>query len=232
MMPNRPVVLAFDGIETVFALEPLPDRLRAVGLPADSLRVFFVGMRRDAFALEVSRVYRPFREVAAATLEVMMTNAGVTPEQAKLVSVLEGFAELPLHPDVRPAFEHVRSAGIRIITLTNGSAENTRQLLANAGVLGFVEKTISVDAVGHWKPLCDVYLHAAQAVEIEPSRLRLVAAHAWDTHGAKQAGLVMGWVQRQDKRVLSVMSPPDAHEETPLEVVEKPLSLPVDVTEA
>ena len=231
MMPSRPVVIAFDVIATLFALEPLADRLRAVGLPADSLRVFFAGMLRDAFALEASGVYRPFREVAAATLEVMMANAGVTPEQAKLASVLEGFAELLLHPDVRPAFEHVRSAGIRIITLTNGSAENTRQLLARAGVLGFVEKTVSVDEVGHWKPHRDVYLHAAQAVEIEPSRLGLVAAHAWDTHGAKQAGLVTGWVQRQDKRVLSVMSPPDVRGETLLEVVEKLLSLPVDVKE-
>jgi hypothetical protein len=35
MMPNRPVVMAFDGIETLFALEPLADRLRAVGLPAE-----------------------------------------------------------------------------------------------------------------------------------------------------------------------------------------------------
>jgi hypothetical protein len=35
MMPNRPVVIAFDVIETLFALEPLADRLRAVGLPSE-----------------------------------------------------------------------------------------------------------------------------------------------------------------------------------------------------
>jgi 2-haloacid dehalogenase len=232
MMSSRPVVIAFDVIETLFALEPLADRLRAVGLPPDSLRGFFAGMLRDAFALEASGVYRPFREVASASLEVMMANAGVTPEQDKLASVLEGFAELPPHPDVRPAFEYVRSAGIPIITLTNGSAQNTRQLLSAAGILEFVEKTISVDEVRHWKPHREVYLYAARAVGIEPSRLGLVAAHAWDTHGATQAGLVTGWVQRQDKRVLSVVSPPDVRGETLLEVAEKLLSLPVDIKEA
>src|SRR5438552_11048148 len=34
-----------------------------------------------------------------------------------------------------------------------------------------------------------VYLHAAKECGVEPSRVALVAAHAWDTHGAKRAGL-------------------------------------------
>jgi 2-haloacid dehalogenase len=80
--------------------------------------------------------------------------------------------------------------------LTNGSADSTKQLLAHASVLGFVERAISVDEVGHWKPHRDMDLHAARTVGIEPLRLGLVATHPWDTHGGKQAGLVTGWVQR------------------------------------
>lgn len=225
MTPRRPVVIAFDVIETLFALEPLADRLTAVGLPPDSLRVFFAGMLRDAFALEASGAYRPFSAIASASLEVTMANYGVSPEPTTITRVLEGFAELPAHPDVRPAFERVRAGGVRIVTLTNGSAENTRHLLARAGVLGCVEQTLSVDEVGHWKPHREVYLHAARAVGCDPSRLGFVAAHAWDTHGAKQAGFVTGWVQRQDQRVLSVMLPPDVRGATLTEVVDKLLAL-------
>jgi 2-haloacid dehalogenase len=225
-MPLRPVVLAFDVIETLFALEPLADRLRAVGLPPEALRVFFAGMLRDAFALEASGTYRPFREVASASLAVTMANYGVAPEQAKVVHVLDGFAELPAHPDVRPAFERVQSAGIRIMTLTNGAAESTQHLLSRAGVLAFVERTVSIDEIGHWKPSPAVYLHAARAGGVDPSRLGLVAAHAWDTHGAKQAGLVTGWVRRQDKEVLSVFAAPDVRGATLTEVVDQLLTLP------
>jgi 2-haloacid dehalogenase len=156
-----------------------------------------------------------------------MTNYGVAPEQAKIVHVLDAFVELPAHPDVRPAFERVRSAGVRIIALTNGAAESTKHLLAGAGLLEFVERTISIDEIGHWKPHRDVYLHAARAGGVDPSRLGLVAAHAWDTHGAKQAGLVTGWVQRQDKEVLSVFSAPDVRGVTLTDVVDKLLILPV-----
>lgn len=225
-MAVRPVVIAFDVIETLFALDPLADRLKAVGLPPDALRVFFAGMLRDAFALEASGTYRPFKEVAYASLEVAMANYGVTPEQAKIAHVLDGFSELPAHPDVRPAFERVRSAGVRIITLTNGAAESTKTLLSRADILGFVERTISIDEIGHWKPYRDVYLHAARASGVDPSRLGLVAAHAWDTHGANRAGLVTGWVQRQDKEVLSVFSAPDIRGATLTDVVDQLLILP------
>ena len=104
-MPIRPTVIAFDVIGTLFALESLADRLQVVGLPPDALRVFFAGMLRDAFALEAAGTYRPFREVAYASLEVMMANYGVAPDRAKIAHVLDGFAELPAHPAVRPAFE-------------------------------------------------------------------------------------------------------------------------------
>ena len=112
------------------------------------------------------------------------------------------------------------------MTLTNGAAESTQQLLARAGLLGLVERTISIDEIGHWKPDRNVYLHAARASGVAPSRVALVAAHAWDTHGAKQAGLVTGWVQRHDKKVLEIFSAPDVRGATLTEVVDQLLILP------
>jgi 2-haloacid dehalogenase len=81
-----------------------------------------------------------------------MANYGVAPAHTKITSVLDGFVELPAHPDVRPAFERVLSAGLRIMTLTNGSGESTKNLLSRAGILGFVEESISIDEIGYWKP--------------------------------------------------------------------------------
>jgi 2-haloacid dehalogenase len=222
----RPVVIGFDVIETLFALDPLADRLAALGLPADSLRLFFAGMLRDAFALEVTGSYKSFKEIATASVAMIMANHGVAPEEAKIANVLDGFAELSAQPDVRPAFERIRAAGVRIITVTNGSAENTKKLLSRAGLADFVEKIISIDEIRHWKPHRDVYLHAARAAQVAPSSLALIAAHAWDTHGAKQAGLLSGAVQRQNQHYLSAMSPPDVQGGTLLEVVDKLLELP------
>lgn len=219
-MPNRPDVIAFDVIETLFSLQPIELRLQAAGLPSGTLKYFFVAMLRDAFVLDAAGTAKPFSEVARATLEVVMANHGVDPTEAAVSQVLRTFSELPLHDDVRPAFERVRSAGVRLITLTNGNAANTTKLLTAAGVIDYVEKTISVEETGHWKPHAAVYLHAAKQCGVSPSRMALIAVHAWDTHGAKRAGLMTGWLSRQDRRYMAAMAPPDVVGSTLIEVVE------------
>jgi 2-haloacid dehalogenase len=223
---KRPHAVALDIIETVFALEPLSGRFKSAGLPETALRLFFAQLLRDAFALEASGAFKPFKEVAAGSLAVVMANHGVAAEQAKIQSVLAGFAELPPHPDVAPALQRLRGAGMRIIALTNGGAENTQKLLDRAHLLSFVEKTISIDEVRHWKPHREVYLHAARALGVEPARLALVAAHAWDVHGAKQAGLCGAWVKRQDKVYQAAMQPPDVQGSSLLAAAEVLLALP------
>ena len=113
-----------------------------------------------------------------------------------------------------------------MIALTNGGAENTRKLLERADLASFVEKAVSVDEVGRWKTNRQVYLHAAQTIGVEPARLALIAAHAWDVHGAKQAGLLGVWIRRQDKLYHPAMEPPDVQGDTMLEVAEALIALP------
>ncbi len=111
-------------------------------------------------------------------------------------------------------------------TLSNGSAETTRQLLQCARLDRFVERVISIDEVRRWKPAREVYLHAAKVPGVAPDELALAAAHAWDIHGANQAGLLTGWVSRLEKRFHPAMNPPDVTGNTLDEVIERLLLLP------
>lgn len=225
-MPNRPKVVALDVVETVFALQSLDVRIRSAGLPAGALKLFFAQMLRDAFALEASGVYKPFREIAAGGLGVIMANHGVAASQETIGGVLAGFAELAPHPDVEPALDRLRASGIRVMALTNGSSETTRRLFSRARLDAYVERIISIDEVQRWKPNPKVYLHAAQVAGVEPEEVTLAAAHAWDVHGAKNAGLGAAWVRRQDRQFQPAMAPPDVQGETLLDVVSDLLSMP------
>ena len=206
-MRSRPLVVAFDIIETVFSLENLRRQLEATGLPGQALEAWFAQMLRDAFALEVTAVYKSFREVAAATLTNVLVRAGISPESAKIDRVLEGFSELSPHPDAGTAFQRLHDAQIRIVALTNGSPKTTETLLQRAGLDQFVERMISIEEVRHWKPYRDVYLHAAKCVNVEPQQLALVAAHAWDIHGAGRAGLTTGFVARGARYPQTMLAP-------------------------
>lgn len=104
-------------------------------------------MLRDGFALEASGVYKPFAEIAAGSLAVTMANHRVEPERLKLETVLSAFAELPAHPDVANGLQLLQDAGIPAIALSNGSANNTRNLLARSGLAHLVKLVISIDDV-------------------------------------------------------------------------------------
>lgn len=217
---TRPVVVAFDVIETLFSLEPLRARFVDAGLPGYGLEAWFTSLLRDAFALDATGIYRPFREVANSSLDAHFAKAGKNASREAVETILAGFTELDPHPDVVPAMEALHEEGVRIVTLTNGSAGTTGQLLERAGVAELVERAVSVDEVERWKPSSTVYRHCAKVAGVEPEALALVAAHGWDIHGANRAGLITGYVARGGAPFPAIMAAPDVSGSTLLEVVE------------
>lgn len=222
-MAARPEVIAFDVIETLFPLEPLRQRLVAAGQPGHVLEVWFTRLLRDAFVLVATDGYRPFSEVAASALR---STAPEPVDDDAIATILGGFAELDPHPDVAPAMQRASEAGTRMVTLTNGSARNTRALLERAGLDGHIEQVLSVDDVRRWKPAPEIYHHAATSTGVAPDQVALVAAHAWDTHGAHHAGLTTGWVARLEGGFPAVFSPPDVTGDDLVEVIDALLDLP------
>lgn len=224
-MAIRPTVIAFDVIETLFPLEPLRRRLVDAGQPGHLLEVWFNRLLRDAVVLVATDGYRPFGEIAASALRA---TAPEPLDDDAIATVLAGFAELDPHPDVAPAMQRAGEAGIRMVTLTNGSARNTTALLQRAGVDRHIEQVLSVDDVRRWKPSPQIYQHAATSTGVPPEHIALVAAHAWDTHGAHNAGLTTGWVTRLEGQFPAVFSPPDVTGDDLVAVVDALLALPAE----
>lgn len=226
MVRVRPYAVVFDVVETLFTLEPLRDRLRLIGLPGEALEGWFAGCLRDGLALDATGDYQPFKAVATSALLEVMAKRGVHPDLAAAETVVSGFVELPAHPDVRPAFRELHAAGVRVAALTNGGVQATSTMLDRAGIGALVERIVSVEEVRHWKPRGEVYLHAAESLEVTPSHLALVAAHAWDIHGAGRAGLTTGFVARHGEPFPAMMEPPDVTGADLVEVVRRLLALP------
>ena len=53
------------------------------------------------------------------------------------------------------------------------------------------------------------YRRLAQRLDLDPSRVAMVAVHAWDVHGAHRAGLVTGWAARLEGEPSLLFDPPD-----------------------
>jgi len=221
-MSRRPAVVAFDVMETLASLEPLRARLTETGQPPGLLEAWYTRTLRDGMALSATGDYTGFTEVADAALRGL-THYTISDDQ--VAYVMAGFGELPAFPDALPAITRLREARLRVACLTNGSASFTSSFVQRAGLESLVERIISVGEVYRWKPASVVYLYAAEVLGVSPDRMALVAAHDWDCHGAKRAGLTTGWVSRKAGGFGAPFAPPDVRGEDLTEVAAKLLAL-------
>ncbi len=222
-MANR--VIFFDVVETLFSLEPLEHSFTAMDLPEDTAQLFFAQLLRDAFALSAAGDFYSFPEIAKGTLTVLLKTQGVDPDPSILQNILGAFSVLPAYQDVKPALQRLHHAECRAVLLTNGTRGNTEKLLQNNGLTAWVDDVLSVDDLGVWKPQSQLYLKAASRHQCEPGNAVLVAAHAWDIHGAMAAGLKGVWVRRQDTDYHPLMGRPDGIAYTLVDAVNQALEV-------
>jgi 2-haloacid dehalogenase len=221
-MTHRPAAVAFDVIETLMSLEPLRARLTEIGQPAHLLEAWYTRTLRDGMALSATGDYASFADVAEAALRGL-ANYSISDEQ--VAQVMAGFNELPAFGDALPAITSLFDAGVRVACLTNGSADLVSSFVNRCGLGSMVDRVISVAEVYRWKPAVVVYLYAAEVLGVPPERMALVAAHDWDCHGAKRAGLTTGWVSRKSGGFGALFAPPDVVGEDLTEVAANLLAL-------
>ena len=223
---RRPLAVAFDVNETLFSLAAVRTVMAAEGLPPEALDWWFARTLRDGFSLASVGGHAPFAELARQALVDVLPAYHVTPTHERCDAILGGLRSLDPHPDVAPALRRLRHEGIPVATLTNGSAELTEHLLRRSGLRELVDRCLSVDAVGVWKPRAEIYHYAAERMDVPAGRLALVAVHAWDCHGARLAGLVTGWASRLEGDTAAYFAPADIRAATLVEVVDGLLALP------
>lgn len=218
---SAPELVVLDVNETLSDLAALRSSFVAVGAPAELLDTWFAGTLRDGFALAASGSARTFPQIGGAVLTGLLTHVDglALPVPDAVARVFDGMKALDVHADVPEGLRALAEAGVRTVTLTNGSLAQTEGLLERAGVAGLVERRLSVDDAGRWKPHPDAYRYAAQQCGVAPERCAMVAVHPWDLHGAASVGMATGYVDRRGTPWPEVFARPDVTGATFPEVV-------------
>jgi 2-haloacid dehalogenase len=203
-------VIVFDVNETLSDMAPLAKRFDDAGAPEWLARVWFAALLRDGFALAAAGGQESFARLADGALRAALAGAGLSrPADEAVEHVLSGFAELNVHPDVPDGLRLLRQHGLRLVTLSNGSAQVAATLLTRAGIRDQFEQLLSVEDAGAWKPVPAAYAHAARACSVDIGQMLLVAVHPWDIHGAHRAGMRTGWIARQQVPYPGYFAAPD-----------------------
>lgn len=190
-------VIAYDVNETLSDTSSLRARFAEVGAPEHLADTWFAATLRDGSALSMAGTPRPYGEIARGVLDVLWADVeAVTDPVAASNHVLDGFWTLETHPDVVPGIRALAAAGHRQVTLTNGSLDVSRSVLERAGVDEHIERFLSVNDAGAWKPDPRAYEYLTRSCRVAPEQIVLVAVFPWDIHGARQAGLRTAFVDR------------------------------------
>src|SRR5687768_15636715 len=86
------------------------------------------------FRRAAMKQYRDFDVCTAAALDYVAARMEVQITQKVKKSLLGRYRELPAFPDVAPALDGLRAAGVRLLAFSNGVPQSVHDVLTNAGI--------------------------------------------------------------------------------------------------
>jgi 2-haloacid dehalogenase len=189
-------IIVFDVNETLLDLQALDRHFERVFGDVSVKQKWFAQVLQSAMVASITGAYVGFGTVGSHALEMTAARQGVELSEADRTQILNGMLSLPPHPEVIESLERLQDAGLRLAALTNSAAEAAHTQLKNAGLIGYFDQVMSVEAVRRFKPDAEVYRLAASQFDVEIGRIRLVAAHEWDVTGAIRAGCAAAFIAR------------------------------------
>jgi 2-haloacid dehalogenase len=189
-------VLVFDVNETLLDLAALRGPLARAFGDASPMGEWFARLLHGSLVATLTDTYEDFASIARRALDAVAARQGRELGAEEREAILGAMLELPAHPEVPDALVRLREAGFPLATLTNSSPGAARAQLEHAGIAEFFGQVLSIEEVRRYKPAPEPYRMAAERLGVEPTDLRMVAAHDWDVWGAIRAGCAAAYVAR------------------------------------
>lgn len=206
---QRPRVLVFDVNQTLLDTDALRPHFQRAFQDGSALEEWFSLLLQYSLVVSVTDSYVDFGTVGRNALEMLAKTRGIQLAPEDQTRILQGVLTLPPHPEVRESLERLRTAGFRMVTLTNSSGTAVRTQMQNAGFSNYFEQIFSVDTVRRFKPDLEVYRATVSQLRVQPGEVMLVAAHAWDVLGAMKAGWRAAFVARPGKALFPLGPQPE-----------------------
>lgn len=207
-LPN-PQVIIFDVNETLLDMSPLKTAVNAAfGSPTAFAQWFGLLLQHSLVATVTDRYFN-FGTLADAALDMLAHMLQAQPlSQAEKHDLTSLLTKLPAHADVPAGLAQLRDAGYRLVAFSNSPPATLATQLQFAGLPGYFEQVLSVEAVRRYKPHPDTYRFVTAQAGVAPAQAMLVAAHGWDVAGALSAGLQAGFLARPGQTLYPLAPPP------------------------
>ncbi|KKJ76778.1 haloacid dehalogenase [Kiloniella litopenaei] len=141
------------------------------------------------------QAHSDFWQVTSDALTYAMKYHGI--ENRKLHDKLMNmYLNLTSYKDAVTTLKEIKNHKYSTIVLSNGSQGMLNKSIENAGLHPLLDKAISIDEVGVYKPSPKVYELGTDYVQCKPEEILFVSANAWDVAGANHFGYRVAWINR------------------------------------
>ena len=136
-----------------------------------------------------------FDQVTADALDWAMEAQGLADPDLR-ARLLALYDRLPAFPEVPGVLAQLKSRGLRLAILSNGSPGMLTAATAAAGIEEPFSAILSVEQTRIFKPAWQVYALVEQHLHVPPQQVMFVSANGWDIAGAATFGFHTTWVNR------------------------------------
>ena len=202
-------LVIFDVNETMFSLANINYLFKNFGLPPNTSDLWFSNVLKEGFACSSYGSFSPFIDIGKNELKKLFLKFELKYKKTHFNFLHNELSKLIIHQDVGESIKIFHKHGLKIVTLTNGSKNNTLKLIKKNNLSKYISRCFSIDEIKLWKPNKKIYLHVCNEMGFSSSNAMMIAAHAWDISGAKNAGLKTAYITRYEKILGSIYPKPD-----------------------
>ncbi|MCX7164888.1 MAG: haloacid dehalogenase type II [Rhodocyclales bacterium] len=123
--------------------------------------------------------------------------------------LMDLYLQLSTYPEVPAMLRELKTRGIKLAILSNGTPGMLATVVRNSGLEGVFDDVFSVEEVGVYKPHPSVYGLAADRLKTAPSRICFLSSNGWDAHSAKAFGFRVIWCNRFGQAPERIPATPD-----------------------
>jgi 2-haloacid dehalogenase len=188
----------FDAYGTLFDL----DRIASVGRAALGDRVQTLSDLWRRKQLEYSWLrslmgrHADFWQVTGESLDYALTSLGIADPSLR-AHLMEAYLAPSPFPDAVAALGKLRDKEIQLAILSNGSPTMLTSAVKSAEMNDLLDKVLSVEPIGIFKPHPSVYRLATDAFDCQPNQIAFISSNGWDVAGASAFGFQTVWVNRK-----------------------------------
>lgn len=190
--------ILFDAYGTLFDVH-------SVGLMAEQL---FPGKGSEISALwrakqieyshlrTLSSRYKNFWDLTRDALDFTLARLGLQPTTEQAEKLMNQYACLTAFPENLGALKSLKTLGLPLGILSNGTPRMLDIAIKSAGMGGLFDHVLSVEAVGQYKTAPAAYQLGPDALGLPAKQILFVSSNGWDAAGATWFGYTTYWINR------------------------------------